>query len=171
MENRSLRLVLDAKATLGEGPCWDQERGVLYWVDILENKFSALDPIRGKNVQYEVGKQVGAVVPASTGEMILATDSGFKRYLFEEDKVIPIIDPEAHIPTNRFNDGKCDAQGRFWAGTMDGSGKENSGSLYCLSSDGSCRKLHEGVGISNGLAWSPDQEQMESAYWEEVGID
>jgi len=67
-----------------------------------------------------------------------------------------ILNPEPHLPGNRFNDGKCDPAGRFLAGTMDDNERLPSGSLYSLSPDGKLKTLLRGTRISNGLAWSTD---------------
>jgi sugar lactone lactonase YvrE len=72
----------------------------------------------------------------------------------------PIYDPEADMPGNRFNDGKCDARGRLWAGTMADSEKGRTGSLYLFDPDLSCIRCLNGVGISNGIAWSSDNRVM-----------
>ncbi|WP_143522566.1 SMP-30/gluconolactonase/LRE family protein, partial [Pseudomonas sp. 2822-17] len=61
---------------------------------------------------------------------------------------------------NRFNDGKCDPNGRFWAGTMHMDGKNGVGSLYRLTEDFQCERMIEGVSISNGLAWNVEKEKM-----------
>ena len=68
-----------------------------------------------------------------------------------------ISNPEPHLPGNRFNDGKCDPAGRFWAGTMSHTDEPEKGSLYLLDKDLSVTQKIENVSISNGLAWSPDQ--------------
>lgn len=160
MVSQELELVLDAKALLAEGPSWDSQRKSLYWVDILANKFCRWDPRTGVNEEFPVGESVGAVVPNIDGDVLLVTKDGFKRYEFATKQLIPIVDPEEHLPGNRFNDGKCDPCGRFWAGTMDHAEKGVTGALYCLDKDHSCRKMFEGVGISNGMDWSPDKKHM-----------
>ncbi len=67
--------------------------------------------------------------------MILATEHGFEAFEFETCKRTPLGDPEAHLPNNRFNDGKCD-RGRFWAGTMSMVRERGAGSLYVLEPGG-----------------------------------
>ncbi len=67
-----------------------------------------------------------------------------------------LLNPEPHLPGNRFNDGKCDPAGRFLAGSMDNAEVEATGSLYSLDPDGSLKTLITGTRISNGLTWSPD---------------
>ncbi|MEX2396965.1 MAG: SMP-30/gluconolactonase/LRE family protein, partial [Balneolales bacterium] len=69
-----------------------------------------------------------------------------------------ITDPESHLPSNRFNDGKCDPRGRFWAGTMSYEVEEGAGSLYCLNPDLLVDKKITEVTISNGLAWNKQQD-------------
>jgi len=91
---------------------------------------------------------------------MLAVYEGFASYDLEQQKLTLLHNPEAHLPHNRFNDGKCDPAGRFWAGTMEYSFKENRGTLYCLDRDGSVRKMLGDIGISNGLAWSLDGSVM-----------
>ena len=159
-ELERVSLVLDAKAELGEGPSWDAGLKALYWVDIMGRKFCRFHPETGANEEFAVGEYVGAVVPARDGSVMLATQSGFQRYDLGTNRLIPIADPEAHLPGNRFNDGKCDAQGRFWAGTMEIAETAVTGALYRLDTDLNCRKMVSDVGCSNGIAWSPDQTRM-----------
>ncbi|MCX7804455.1 MAG: SMP-30/gluconolactonase/LRE family protein, partial [Planctomycetota bacterium] len=69
--------------------------------------------------------------------------------------------PDGHPPENRFNDGKCDPAGRFWAGTMAMTGpREGKGSLFCLFPDRSVKRMLDGVTTSNGIAWSLDRKTM-----------
>ena len=65
-----------------------------------------------------------------------------------------------HLPGNRFNDGKCDPAGRFWAGTMSISNMPCAGSLYVLEKDGTVKTKITGVTCSNGMAWSPDDKTL-----------
>ncbi|SDM83901.1 Sugar lactone lactonase YvrE [Paenibacillus sp. yr247] len=160
MGAQTVQLVLDAKAILAEGPCWNAEQRLLYWVDIVGEKFGRFDPETGKNEDFSIGEYVGAVVCAGENEVVLATQSGFQTYQMKQHELTPLIDPESHLPRNRFNDGKCDSRGRFWAGTMEIIEKEATGSLYVLETDLSYRKVYEGVGVSNGIAWSLDEKEM-----------
>lgn len=158
---KTVELVLDSRVVLGEGPIWDDKRQLLYWVDILGNSLNAFDPASGKNKKYDIGQHVGTVVPTQEpARVMLALHHGFAAYDLEERKLTLWHDPEAHLPDNRFNDGKCDPVGRFWAGTMamDATGKH--GSLYCLDRDGRVRRMLGDIGISNGLAWSLDGSVM-----------
>lgn len=158
---RKPELVLDAKAILGEGPSWDETRNVLYWVDILGMEVHIYDPITQTDRAIPTGQHVGAVVPGKNKRAVVALKSGFFELDLESGELTrKTEDLEPHLPGNRFNDGKCDAAGRFWAGTMDMSERALSGSLYCMDTDGSVRKVEEGIGISNGIAWDSENKTM-----------
>jgi len=149
-------LLLDSKATLGEGPAWDAPSGQLYWVDIYAGELHVYTPDEGQDTVLDTGEALGCVAPTRDRQIILAHKGGFAR-LEGYDKLVPLADPEAHLPGNRYNDGKCDPAGRFLAGTMDNAEVEASGSLYSLAPDGTLKTLLSDLRISNGLAWSPDQ--------------
>jgi len=156
----SVELVFDYKCTLGEGPTWDHKRNLFYWVDILQNKLYRYSPSDEKVDVAEFDQPIGCVVPRESGGMVVALKNGFFFYDWERDELEPIEDPEHHLPENRFNDGKCDPKGRFWAGTTDKTGADGDGALYLLDSDLNVSMKVENVGTSNGLAWSPDSQYM-----------
>ncbi|MFG6115898.1 SMP-30/gluconolactonase/LRE family protein [Halobacillus sp. MO56] len=156
----NVELVLDAKAYLGEGPSWDSEQQVLYWVDIEGKKVHIYDPEHGKNSEIHVDQRVGAVVPRNSGGAIAAMEKGFYSLDLESGETRQITDPEAGVSENRFNDGKCDPEGRFWAGTMSYSGIQENGALYCLDTNLKVEKKVDHVSTSNGIAWSPDHRYM-----------
>ena len=91
---------------------------MLYWVDILGQNLHIYDPVNKINNTISIGQYVSTVVPRSAGGVALTTQNGFFALDFDSEELQPIADPERNIPDNRFNDGKCDAVGRFWAGTM-----------------------------------------------------
>jgi sugar lactone lactonase YvrE len=153
-------LVLDEKATLGEGPSWDNETKLLYWGDIIGKIVHIYNPAKKANRTIQLDQQIGALVPTKTGDLIVALQKGFYTLNLETEKLTSIIDPEKHLSDNRFNDGKCDAYGRFWAGTMSNKGEKNAGSLYCLDTDFTLKKMLGNVSISNGITWSPDNKTM-----------
>jgi sugar lactone lactonase YvrE len=155
-----LELVLDVKATLGEGPCWDSVRQLLYWVDILEKKVYIFNPVTNENRGIQLEQYVGAIVLRNTNEAVLAMGNGFYFLNFLTKKVSLIDEPESHLANNRFNDGKCDAYGRFWAGTMNKLYDKEQGALYCLHTNMKVQKKLDKVGLSNGIAWSPDNQFM-----------
>lgn len=144
-------------ATLGEGPVWDEREGRLYWVDILSGTLFRYDPAANRSRAHDLGEHLGAVGLRREGGLVAALQSGFAFYDPAAGEKIPITDPEADRPGNRFNDGKCDPSGRFWAGTLSYELEEGAGSLYCLSRDLEVEVRLRGLTISNGMAWSGDR--------------
>ena len=153
-------LVVDAHALVGEGPIWDDKKGVLYWVDIMSSMLYEYNPVTGVNRSYNVGQHVGTIVPRASGGVMLAVYDGFAAFDPANGQLTLIADPEADLPDNRFNDGKCDPAGRFWAGTMAYSNQTTQGSLYRLDPDLSVHKMLGEIGIANGIVWSLDNKTM-----------
>jgi Gluconolactonase len=150
-------LVVDAHAIIGEGPYWDHVASVLYWIDIKGRRLHRYDPEAGSDKELRLEKMPGAVVGRAKGtSLVMAMEDGFNFVDPESGAATPLVNPEPDRPGNRFNDGKCDSRGRFWAGSMDNAEKASSGAFYRLDADLVCETQFDGVGISNGLAWSPD---------------
>lgn len=157
---QSVKLVMSANAELGEGPSWDAAEKRLWWVDILGKRLFEFDPVSGENRRYELPQMVGAVVPWQKRKVMLAVREGFAAFDLDTLVLELVARPEADRPNNRFNDGKCDPVGRFWAGTMSTKGEAGAGSLYRLDVDGCVYQMAKGITIANGLAWSADQQTL-----------
>lgn len=155
-----VELVVNVGALLGEGPSWDARRKVLYWVDILEKKVYMYNPVTDINYVIELDQYVGTVAPTESGNLILALQHGFFTMDLNTKQLTKIVDPEERIPDNRFNDGKCDVRGRFWAGTMSLKDVRGAGNLYRLDDDHNVKTIIQNVTISNGIAWRPDNKIM-----------
>jgi L-arabinonolactonase len=155
----AVRLVVDAKNALGEGCLWDDQAGALYWVDIEGKLIQRWRP-GGTPEQWELPERIGTIGLRRSGGLVAAMASGFAFVTLDPFQIERIAEPEAHLPGNRFNDGRVDSGGRFWAGTMDDAHKAASGSLYRLDPDRSWRKIESGICISNSTAWSPDGRVM-----------
>lgn len=154
-------LVLDARAELGEGPLWDERRGVLWWVDIMAGRVHRFDPAAGDDRAYEVGQPVGAVaLRASRDDLVLAVQDGFALLDPESGEVRQLREVEKGQPGNRMNDAYCDPRGRLWAGTMAMDETRAAGALYRLDRDLRVVKVLEHVGTSNGIDWSSDGRTM-----------
>ena len=151
------RCVLPIAAGLAEGPCWWSERNILLWVDIEASRIGLFDPATGNNDFLYLPAHVGAVVPTSVGDLLLATAAGLMRMDPSTGVVTLLLDPEVDRPGNRFNDGKCDPWGRFWAGTMAYDFESMAGALWRLDGDGRITRQRRQLTISNGLAWSQDR--------------
>ena len=149
--------VLDAQAGLAEGPHWWAEKGVFLWVDIEASRVGLFDPVARSNRFLDLPSHVGAVVPTTAGDLVAATAQGFVRLDPDSGVVTALHDPEPGRSEHRFNDGKCDPWGRFWAGTMAYDFSPGAGSLWRLNNDFSCSLQWQELTISNGLAWSLDR--------------
>ena len=160
MTSFEVDLVLDARADLGEGPVWHVREQRLYWVDITAGDIHVYDPHGTPDLVYGVGQMVGTAVPRRSGGLVLATHAGLGMFDLVRREFTLLAAPEQHLPDNRFNDGKCDPRGRFWAGTMSMTRQTGAASLYCLDTDGTVRHVFGGVTTSNGLDWSPDRRTM-----------
>lgn len=149
------------RAELGEGPSWDAENGILYWVDIKLGLIYSHRPGIADDDIVATAKSVSCVVPRREGGLALTLQHGYYGLDLATKNLESISEEvEMDLDGNRFNDGKCDPAGRFWAGTMDESEKNPSGSLYCLENNRKPKKVFSNVTISNGLGWSPDCTKM-----------
>jgi sugar lactone lactonase YvrE len=143
---------------LGEGPCWDAASQALYWVDIPGHRVHRLDQ-GGGHRSWDVGMPPGAVVPRASGGLVIAAANGF--YTLDPDTgAVAELAPAPGQPGTRMNDGKCDRAGRFFAGTMAWDETPGHGSFYRLDTDQKVTEIYSGIGLSNGLGWSPDDRLM-----------
>ena len=149
--------IVQQGARLGEGSLWHPQTQRLFWVDIVGQTVFIFDPKSGENRGINVGTDVGTVVSRKSGGMILGVKGGFAGLDLETEALEEIAMVETDLPNNRFNDGKCDPAGRFWAGSMAYDFAKGAGSLYCMDRDLSVRKVLSDVSISNGLVWTADQ--------------
>ena len=155
-----VRCVVPAGAVLGEGALWDVGEQALYWVDIKGRRVHRYDPRGDHDQQWPVAEDVGSLAVRSGGGLLLALRSGFHFFDPQTGRTTPAAEPEPERVENRFNDGKTDRQGRFWAGSMHNPETRPTGGLYRLDADLSCRRLIDGIVVSNALCWSPDGRTM-----------
>ncbi len=151
-----VRLAAKAENTLGEVPVWDQGSQSLWWVDIEGCLLQRLHEPTGEVKVWKLPERIGSFALREGGGVVCAFASGFAFYDLENGDIDWIARPEADLPGNRFNDGKVDRNGRFWAGTMDDSLSNRTAALYRLDADLSVHRMETGIGISNALCWSPD---------------
>jgi sugar lactone lactonase YvrE len=151
-------LAMGAGCELAEGPVWDPSRGLLRWVDILPGRVHALDPVSGEHTWFDAGDPVGAVGLTRSGRLVLALVDGFALADHDGQRLTRLPGFSIDRTVSRFNDGKPDPWGSFWAGTM--AWDERNGppcSLYRLGPDGTVIELLRDVGLSNGLDWTDDR--------------
>jgi sugar lactone lactonase YvrE len=146
--------VLIARARLGECPVWDPLRRRLAWVDVYNHWVHAFDPSSHEDRRFDAGDVVSAIALAGPDRLLLAV----RDRLVEFDLAAHTLRPFATLPLGpreaRLNDGKCDAKGRFWIGSI--SDEPGFARLYRCDPDGSLQVMETGLTISNGLGWSPD---------------
>ena len=156
--NAKLEIVVNQTCLLGECPIWDAKRKVICWIDILNGEIHEYSPEQKKHKIIQVQEMIGSLAVCTNGNFIAALQNGFAFIDRASGEVKKIANPENHLPGNRFNDGKCDPEGRFWAGTMSLSEEPNAGSVYIVEKNLSITKRIESVTISNGMVWSVDHQ-------------
>ena len=154
-----IECIADTKCTLGEGPVWDERAGELYWVDIKAPAIWRLDARTRKTQCMALNHRVGAVALREKGGLIAALKPGFA-FVDWNGGVEIVASPETNLPTNRFNDGACDARGRFWAGTMDDEETAPTGHLYRLDPDRSVTRFDAGFVITNAIRWNAKGDRL-----------
>jgi sugar lactone lactonase YvrE len=153
--------VLAVQCEAGESPRWDAEGQLLYWADIVDPHLYCFNPQTRELNTYPCSVPVTGIGLRKAGGLILASktglyllDASFQTYTF-------LVDPEAHKPNVRFNDGMVDRQGRYWAGTLNETDfSKPDGSLYRLDPDGTLHTVDTSLNVPNGMGWSPDDKTM-----------
>lgn len=151
--------VADVGAVLGEGPVWDARDCALYWLDIKGLKIFRRDSA-GILQQWATPFRICSLAPRAAGGFIAGTERGFALVDPAAGLYQPFLNPEPDRRGNRFNDGKLDREGRFWAGTMDDSEQAATGALYRLDFDRSSHRLDDDYRVTNGPAFSLSGRRM-----------
>ena len=158
-----VRCILPAAALLGEGLLWSRREQALYWVDILSCRLHRFNPVSARQIHWTFDEEISAIAErVGTPGLIVTMRRGFALF----DPAAPgsgpqyLHQPEPTLPGNRFNDGKCDASGRFWAGTMDFDCEAPTGALYRYDPDGRCTRHDDGFAVTNGPTWSADGRSL-----------
>ncbi len=149
-------LIIDCQNQLGEGPVWDYEQQQLYWVDFDACTVFVFDPVTEKLSTIRTKNRVMVVIPTNTRHLLLAQERSVQIYDPENEKIINSRELDVGWPDNRCNDGKCDAQGNLWIGTMNNQAKPGAGSLYRLGAGLTEHRMLKNLTVPNGLAWSND---------------
>ncbi len=154
-----VRPLAGTACALGESPVWSAREGALYWVDVTAPALCRWAPADGQSVRrWSFEKPLAAVAPTSDERLLLVFRS--RMALFDpRDGALAVLPVQPLDPDERFNDGACDARGRFWVGTFDRTLQRPMGRLYCLER-GALRCSDEGFQLSNGIAFSPEQDSM-----------
>ena len=152
------QLTIKCHNDLGEGPLWDARTGCLYWLDINRAQILRHTKQSEKIKVFEMPIRVTALGLRQSGGFVCATDQGLHFWDGKGTALEFISNPEKGKAGARFNDGKVDRAGRFWAGTMDP--RNATSALYRLDADLNVHKMEDGITISNGIGWSLNNSIM-----------
>jgi len=158
----------DSLCQLGESPFWHPHERALYWLDIPGRTVLRTrgDGDAASVVRWRLPSEPGCMAPARSGGLVLALRDGIYRARDWGGELVLLARAEYDTHTMRFNDGKCDALGRFWAGTLNEAKDRANATLYCLDARGGrapmlTRMANEAT-TANGLAFAPDGGTV---YW------
>jgi sugar lactone lactonase YvrE len=152
-------------ALLGESPLWHPQQQVLYYCDIPGRRLHRFDPASGAAQSWQFESDVASCAPiAGSPELVLAMRDGLWRFDPATGRRDALAPPPYDPHQERFNDGKCDPQGRFWVGTIYEPRDPALAALYRYGG-GELVRVADGITVSNGLAWSPDGGTM---YWSDT---
>jgi len=149
--------------TLGEGVLWHADRKTVWWTDIERSALFEFDPQRDQLQSWQTPYRVASFgFVADSDALVVAFDRGIAIFEPDTGAIRWLVPPGVLAEGLRFNDGKVDARGRFWVGTMveDAAIAALSGALYCVDGDGTLSEHGSGIAISNGLCWSPDNRTL-----------
>jgi sugar lactone lactonase YvrE len=156
-----LRALGSARCSVGENPLYDIARNRLYWIDVRETPaIHALDVTSGAELHWPMREDIGSIALAGGTRLLAGLRSGFALFDTADASLLPLHDPEPHLPANRLNDGRCDPAGRYWCGSMNPESASADGSVYVLEPDGRCRHVLGDLLTPNGIAWSPEGDRM-----------
>ena len=150
-----IEVVHEGANIVGESPMWHPIERALYWVDTRRPALHRLN--RDRTVRtWPMPTNIGSYVFRRGGGLVAGLKHGFCTVDQATGAVERILDPEADLPEDRLNDGRCDRRGRYWCGSRDPGNENPGGSLYRLDPDFRCQKMDSGFIVSNGMAFSPD---------------
>lgn len=155
----TLQVAFDQPMQVGECPLWHPEESALYWVDIPAHAVHRLNPANGAHSSWKMPSEPGCIARNATGGLIVALRTGFFHLNTGNGALHQIAPAPYDTATMRFNDGRCDAAGRFWVGSMYEPRDQQLGTMYCLA-QGIVHQHWSGVTVSNGLAFSPDNRTL-----------
>ncbi len=162
MSNCNVELVQKVNARLGETPLWDATRGLLWWIDIEQPTLWQLDPESGATEsEAHPGTYLGSIAMTRSGGLLAARDLQLFHRAPQANNWLPFATtPDEVMPATRLNDGRVDANGSLWIGTMDNGLSQRLGGLYRVDSDGTMTRMLDDVIVANGIAFAPDGRSM-----------
>jgi len=156
----SIRVLGDTVDLLGESCVWSVGEQALYWVDVRGRFLRRLDHASGTVISHAMPEMPTSLALRQNGEILLAMESGVYSFDRDSGRLVPVAAPSEPIPHQRFNDGRCDRQGRFFAGTLNDRDRDATGMLFRLDPGPELAPVLGPLTIPNSLAWSPDGRTM-----------
>lgn len=150
----------NAQAALGECPLWCGQTQRLWWVDIEAPAIHCFDPETGQNQTFALDENVGCIGLRAQGRFIAGLRSGLWLLDAQGRKEKLIANPQEDTRISRFNDGRVDPWGRFWAGTIYEPRDQPAAGLYRVNAALECQQMADDIKVSNGVAFSPDRRWL-----------
>lgn len=160
IQSQKAKLLLDAKSVLGEGPVWDFQKQLLFWVDIEGYQLHQRNPSTGENSNWEFDEMIGAAVPMKNGNLLLAMEKGLASFNAETAELIHLGVLKNDDSSIRFNDGKVGPSSNFWIGTMEKNCASGAGNFFRVTPNLQSSLQIANTSVSNGLAWSSDKKKF-----------
>jgi sugar lactone lactonase YvrE len=159
--SKDVHAIGETRCSVGESPVFDATSNRLYWVDVRDTPaIHMLELDGGRQQSWPLREDIGSLVLAGADRLLVALRSGFAFFDCTSGALAPIFDPESTTPQTRLNDGKCDALGRFWCGSMNPESGIAEGSLYMLDGNLRCTRVLPDWVTPNGMTWSLDNATM-----------
>ena len=156
-----VQCISNERAILGESPIWSEDEDAIYWVDIIGKKLLRTTLENKTTITWELPSCPGMIALRTRGGLVIALEDGLHKFQPGSGELELLVELEANMPDNRPNDGKCDAAGRLWLGTMNKVDvKRKTGSLYRIDPDLKITTIATQYQVPNGTAWSPKDDFM-----------
>lgn len=159
MSTSEISVLLETPMLLGECPVWHPDEAALYWIDIAGKAVHRFHPQSDAHSSWPVPSEPGCIALRAGGGLIVAMRSGIAALSTADGALTPLLDAPYDVTRMRFNDGRCDAKGRLWLGTLYDPRDKPAGSLFCLDR-GMLRDIGHPVTVSNGVAFSIDNRTL-----------
>lgn len=166
-----IECVLDTRALLGECPVWSSRDRCLYWIDVDSQLVHRYDRDLDRSESRGLPGRPGSIaLTLDADHLLVAMEHQLVDLTWSTEEVAPRLQLEADDTPTRLNDGRVDPAGRFWVGSMDmpAHNRGKAAALYRVEPGGGSEAIETGVGVSNGLAFSPDGSVM---YWADTTRD
>ena len=152
-------MVADTRLVCGEGTLWHEGEQKLYWLDIPNGSIYRYDPRAGSHERVYSGEAIGGFTVQADGSLLLFMAKGAV-LIWKQGQLTTVIEEIPEEREARFNDVIADPEGRVFCGTLSTSTPRRPGRLYRLERDGKIARVLEGIGISNGLGFTPDRKRL-----------